>query len=145
MNTGDQDFVREIELLLRNTNDVIKRRGREILDDFNISPPQFIALQVLTQKGEMTIGELSAELYLACSTVTDLIDRMEKNVLVERYRDKNDRRIVRIKVLEKGHRLINEVIAARQVYLAQVLEDLDSEDQKRLIDALNQLNKRMNA
>ena len=140
-----QEFVQAIEQLLRNTNDVVKRRGREILDEFNITPPQFVALQVLTQEGEMTIGELSEKLYLACSTVTDLVDRMEKNSLLERYRDENDRRIVRIRVKEKGHHLISEVIAARQAYLAKTLQDLTEAEQQRLISALQQLNARMDS
>ncbi|ACB85526.1 MarR family winged helix-turn-helix transcriptional regulator [Natranaerobius thermophilus] len=138
------EFIQDIELLIRNVNSVIKRRGREILQDFNITPPQFIALQSLTKEGDLTIGELSDRLFLACSTVTDLVDRMEKNELVKRYRDDKDRRIVRIKVLEKGHKLISEVIAARQEYLKNILKDLSKSERERIIFALTQLNELMN-
>ena len=105
----------------------IKKKGREILSDFEITPPQFEALQHLLKEGDLTIGELSNKMYLACSTVTDLLDRMERNKLVVRVKDEKDRRIVRIKVLDKGHQLIEQVLQTRRQYLSEVLEDCDAE------------------
>src|SRR5690554_4735370 len=111
------DNIIEIEKKLRHLCTTIKQKGREILTDFSITPPQFEALQYLINDRDMTIGELSNKMFLACSTITDLVDRMEKNQLVERVRDENDRRVVRIKVLEKGHKLIEEVLHVRRNYL----------------------------
>lgn len=88
----------------------MKQKGREIVSDYAITPPQFVALQWLEELGDITIGELSNRLYLAFSTTTDLVDRMEKNELVKRVRDENDRRVVVVHLLEKGERIIQEVI-----------------------------------
>ncbi|KMK74809.1 MarR family winged helix-turn-helix transcriptional regulator [Alkalihalobacillus pseudalcaliphilus] len=107
---------------------MIKQKGREILNQFPITPPQFIALQWLSEKGDMTIGDLSGRMYLAFSTTTDLIDRMEKNDLVERVRDQNDRRVVRIHLLDKGKKIIEEVIIQRQEYLKDILYIFSDED-----------------
>ena len=49
----------------------------------------------------MTIGELSKSMALACSTITDLIDRMEKAGLVVRKKDEKDKRVVRIEVMSR--------------------------------------------
>ncbi len=70
--------VSQIEKSLRHVSYIVKQKGREILNEFPITPPQFVALQWLQEEGDMTIGELSQRMYLACSTTTDLIDRMEK-------------------------------------------------------------------
>ncbi|MCS0790477.1 MarR family transcriptional regulator [Cytobacillus pseudoceanisediminis] len=117
------DVVAEIEKDLRYISGIIKQKGREILSDFTITPPQFVALQWLFEEGDMTIGELSNKMYLACSTTTDLVDRMEKNTLVKRVKDPNDRRVVRIHLLEEGERIIEEVIKKRQDYLKEVLKN----------------------
>lgn len=93
-----------------------------MLSNYKITPPQFVALQWLFEDGDMTIGELSNKMYLACSTTTDLVDRMEKNLLVERVKDPNDRRVVRIHLLEEGKRIIDEVIKKRQGYLDEILK-----------------------
>jgi MarR family transcriptional regulator, organic hydroperoxide resistance regulator len=120
--------VGEIERLLREIGIILKRKGRDILSAFPITNPQFDALFVLYQEGDMTIGELSQRMYLACSTMTDLIDRMEKNGVVERVRDTRDRRVVRIHMLEKGKKIIEEVLEARRQYLVEMLSHLSDDE-----------------
>src|ERR1700732_4475617 len=72
----ESEQVTSIESLLRHVSTVIRRRGRNILSDFSITPPQFDALLFLDEHGDLTIGELSNKMYLAYSTTTDLVDRM---------------------------------------------------------------------
>ncbi len=136
---NEMQQVAHIEKSLRKIADIIKQRGREILTQFPITPPQFIALQWLHEYGDMTIGELSTKMYLACSTTTDLVDRMEKNNLVERVKDTNDRRVVRIHLLEKGATIIQEVIKKRQEYLNDVLKHLSEEEVNVLEQNLSHL------
>ncbi|MDE3839821.1 MarR family transcriptional regulator [Bacillus methanolicus] len=122
------EIVADIEKELRYISGIIKQKGREILSNYTITPPQFVALQWLFEEGDMTIGELSNKMYLAFSTTTDLIDRMEKNKLVMRVKDPNDRRVVRIHLLEEGGRIIEEVIKKRQAYLQEVLKNYSVEE-----------------
>lgn len=117
------NIVADIEKELRYISGLVKQKGREILSNYTITPPQFVALQWLFEFGDMTIGELSNKMFLACSTTTDLVDRMEKNQLVLRVKDPNDRRVVRIHLLEEGERIIDEVIKKRQAYLHGVLKN----------------------
>jgi MarR family transcriptional regulator, organic hydroperoxide resistance regulator len=117
------NIVADIEKELRYISGLVKQKGREILSNYTITPPQFVALQWLFEFGDMTIGELSNKMFLACSTTTDLVDRMEKNQLVMRVKDPNDRRVVRIHLLEEGERIIDEVIKKRQAYLHGVLKN----------------------
>jgi len=121
-----------IEENLRRVCYKIKKKGREILNDVDITPPQFEALQYLRKEENLTIGELSAQMYLACSTVTDLLDRMERNELVKRVKDENDRRIVRIVVLDKGHELIKRVMENRINYVESILSEIDEETIKAI-------------
>lgn len=132
--------VSEIEELLRNVSTIMKKRGRDILSHFDITPPQLDALLVLREYGELTMGELCGKMFLACSTATDLIDRMERNALIERVRDTNDRRVIRLRVLSKGVSAIEEVLQARRGYLGTILSEIDVADKERLIQSLEQLN-----
>lgn len=137
------ELISEIEYLLRKISGIIKQKGREILNDFPITLPQFIALQWLNEDGDMTIGELSNKMYLAFSTTTDLVDRMEKNGLVERVRDQKDRRVVQIHLLNKGKEIINEVLEARREYLAHILENMNQEEVDQMAISLKKLLKKM--
>lgn len=135
--------VARIEKELRYVSGLVKQKGREMLNNYKITPPQFIALQWLSEEGDMTIGELSSKMYLAFSTTTDLIDRMEKNELVKRVKDEKDRRVVRIHLLEEGKRIIDEVIKKRQVYLQDVLVNFSSDEIKLLKENLTKLHQEM--
>ncbi|AEB24951.1 MULTISPECIES: MarR family winged helix-turn-helix transcriptional regulator [Bacillus] len=128
MTSKSVEHVADIEKSLRHIAAIIKQKGREILNQYSITPPQFVGLQWLYELGDMTIGELSGKMYLACSTTTDLIDRMEKNKLVERVKDPADRRVVRIHLLAEGERIIQEVILKRQAYLRDMFETFSEEE-----------------
>ncbi|MCA0982554.1 MarR family transcriptional regulator [Halobacillus yeomjeoni] len=140
---NETSMIADVEKELRYISGIIKQRGRVILNHYPITAPQFVALQWLLEKGDMTIGELSKCIHLACSTTTDLVDRMENNGLVERVRDPNDRRVVRIHVLSKGEEIIHEVIQKRQNYLEGVLEDFPDEDVETLKLMLRKLHGKM--
>jgi DNA-binding MarR family transcriptional regulator len=137
------DIVANIEKDLRYISGIIKQKGREMLSNYKITPPQFVALQWLFEDGDMTIGELSNKMYLACSTTTDLVDRMEKNLLVERVKDPSDRRVVRIHLLEEGNRIIDEVIKKRRVYLQEVLVNFSVEEIQTLQSSMMKLHQEM--
>ncbi|EOD01661.1 MarR family winged helix-turn-helix transcriptional regulator [Caldisalinibacter kiritimatiensis] len=131
--------VIEIEKYLRKVDSIIRRKGREILKDFEITVPQFSALQWLINEEGLTVGKLSKKMSLACSTITDLIDRMEKNGLVARKRDDKDKRIVRIKVMPKGYELVEKVLERRRAYLAEKLKELEKKDMILLSENLKSL------
>ncbi|MFF5994417.1 MarR family transcriptional regulator [Lysinibacillus sp. KU-BSD001] len=133
------ESVASLEKELRYISHLIKQKGREILSNYTITPPQFVALQWLHEFGDMTIGDLSNKMYLAFSTTTDLVDRMEKSELVQRVRDEQDRRVVRIHLLPEGERIIEEVIEKRQNYLRELLENFEVAEAQELLQLLQKL------
>ena len=131
-NNDDITNVESIEKYLRKVDYIIRKKGREILSDFNITVPQFTALQILINQGNKTIGELSQEMALACSTITDLIDRMEKTELVERKKDEKDKRVVRVFVLPKGFDILEKVLKKRIEFLNYELRGFSNDDKYTL-------------
>ncbi|PIC70799.1 MarR family transcriptional regulator [Sporosarcina sp. P18a] len=128
---------------LRYIASIIKEQGRKILKNSTITPPQFSALQWLLEHGDMTIGDLSNRMFLAFSTTTDLVDRMENSQLVKRVRDEKDRRVVRVHLLPEGIRIIEEVIQKRQEYLQDVLADSNEQEIQRFSELLATLHEQM--
>ncbi len=149
MNEDKKGFSHDLERIafmekeLRYISGIIKQKGREILNSYTITPPQFVALQWLFEHGDMTIGDLSNKMFLAFSTTTDLVDRMEKNELVVRIREEQDRRVVRIKLLKEGERVIEEVIQKRQEYLKTVLANFTEEEAVQFAGLLEKLHTNM--
>lgn len=117
----------------------VRRHGREILSSFEITSPQFDALVVLANHQGITMGELCQRMGLACSTTTDLIDRMERAGLLERVRDPHDRRVIRLRIKPRGQEILDAVIEARRRYLAGILSRLDGQELEELTRRLRQL------
>src|SRR5699024_2361904 len=138
-----EKYIAQSEKKLRYISGMIKKNGRKILNNYPITPSQFIALQWITEEDDITIGQLSKKIGLAFSTTTDLVDRMEKNKLIERARDSQDRRVVRIHALDKGKMVIKEVIKKRQQYLGDVLQTFSREQNEELNDLLHLLYEQM--
>ena len=138
-----KELVAEAELVLREVSSIIKRRGRDILIDYPVTPPQFSALLALRRFKNPTMTQLCEFLSLASSTVTDLVDRMERNELVERIRDVEDRRIIRLKITKQGLKVVDAVVEQRRNYLAEVFEDIDSETLQELLRLLTLLRGKM--
>lgn len=144
MNENNCKHVFEIEKYLRKIDYIIRIKGREILKDFSMTAPQFSALQILINNGDMTIGELSQKMSLACSTITDLIGRMEKTELVKRKKDDKDKRVVRVEVLPKGFDILEKVLEKRRGFLEEKLNDFDLEQKQNLTKGLKELYIAMN-
>jgi DNA-binding MarR family transcriptional regulator len=77
---------------------------KKILDQsgLEISPGQLVVLYSLFNKDNISISELSKNILLDNSTLTGLIDRLEKVDLVSRIDTPNDRRSYQIILTEKA-------------------------------------------
>jgi len=99
----------------------------------------YAALQKLWEQEGLTITDLGDKLFLKNSSITSLMDRMERDGLVYRERTKDDRRVVRIYLTDKARRL-KEVIPNFEEHLLKKLKDsFAPEEIAALIGLLNKM------
>lgn len=67
-----------------------------------LSPGQIAILLVLDRAGQTTMGDLSQALYIDNAAITRLVDKLEKQKLVKRRINLNDRRQMLITITESG-------------------------------------------
>lgn len=72
------------------------------LSPFGLTTPQFMVFNALWAEDGITIGELGQRVALDGSTVTGILDRMEKNGYVERRPNAADRRSLNIHLTDKA-------------------------------------------
>lgn len=77
---------------------MVKHSMGKHFNDMNLTGPQGMMMGILSHDGEMKISDLSEKIGLSNSTVSGIIDRLEKQGLVERTRSLDDRRVVYVKV-----------------------------------------------
>jgi len=73
------------------------------------------------------------------AAVTMLLDRMEKNELIERKRDEKDRRIVHIHVTEKGKAECKRGVAVREQLISSYLNRISAHNQQLLVFLLGKV------
>ncbi len=110
---------------------------REMLAPFGLTYQQFLVLVELTIAGEQSPGCLASALHLDSSSVSGLLNRMERQGLVVRLRDADDRRAVRVAVTERGRDILPR-LGFLDGCLASAM-DLDAEEARTLIGALHKL------
>lgn len=137
-------IIEDMEIYLRYVAAGVKDKGREILDNYQVSPPQFVALQWVSDQKGITIGAIAKNMHLAHSTTTDMIDRLEDLELVERKKDEEDRRVVRVYITTAGTRVIQEVIDKRRVYLNELMDGLEEEELRQFLTLMKYMHERMN-
>ena len=78
---------------------------RQLLDPLGLTYPQYLVLLVLWEQDSLTVKELGPKLFLDSGTLTPLLKRLQAAGIVERTRDTDDERLVRITPTRKGRDL----------------------------------------
>ncbi|MDO9378541.1 MAG: MarR family transcriptional regulator [Nocardioidaceae bacterium] len=78
---------------------------RVVLDDLDLTYPQYLVLTVLWSDGESAIKHLATTLHLDHATLTPLLRRMEAADLVRRRPDPDDHRTVLVVTGRRGDEL----------------------------------------
>ncbi|PWR22558.1 MarR family winged helix-turn-helix transcriptional regulator [Zavarzinia aquatilis] len=90
---------------LYSASHLMTKAYRPMLTALGLTYPQYLALLVLWEADDLTVGALGERLFLDSGTLTPLLKRMEAQGLVERRRDPADERQVRIRLTETGRAL----------------------------------------
>src|SRR6266511_6022704 len=129
-----QDLGSETWSLLQRV--VFSQRPRWIgaIREFDLVPPQWIALQALDEPKPM--GEIAKRLACDSSNVTWITDRLEERGLVERHAAEHDRRVKLLVLTPKGRALRAE-LEERLSEAPPAIAALSPEDQRTLRDVLS--------
>ncbi|MDN5353104.1 MAG: MarR family transcriptional regulator, organic hydroperoxide resistance regulator [Clostridiales bacterium] len=98
------------------------------LESKNVTRIQWIALYYLNTYSTISQKDLAECMYITDSSVARLLDRMNRDGLIERVKSEEDRRITYVKLTEKGQALINEILPEGEAFSNQLLEGLTEEE-----------------
>jgi DNA-binding MarR family transcriptional regulator len=96
-------------------------------------------LGVLIRYGPLPISKVGKWLYISKSYMTRLVDDLIEEDLVERLPDESDRRVINIRITEKGRRRSVEIGTMLKSDIADILSDLSDDDIRILGKSLKNL------
>ena len=91
-----------------------------------------------------TMGKLSEKLGVRQNALTQAADRLVNNALAERLSDPSDRRIVRLRLTEKGREWVSERRARRRARLSQLWNELNLKERAALLEAVRTIEAAVN-
>jgi len=137
---SDVDQVVETILYLYTES---RRITKELARRADLTGPQLTVVKLLETIGDLSLSELSERIRAQNSTVTGIIDRMEREGLVTRERSREDRRVVYIKLTAKGRELAQEIPVEPMEIFKGALESLSAQEMKDLMRILTKVAKRV--
>jgi DNA-binding MarR family transcriptional regulator len=122
--------------LLANVSRLVGSRMRMKLEAIGLHHAQGMILFRLWRKDGMAQNELAQALHITPPTATSTLQRMERDGWIERRRDANDQRVVRVYLSDKAQALRTEARVSLQEIDNELTSVLTDEERNRLIVSL---------
>lgn len=128
--------------VMESAQNAVKARFVQHLLPHQLTMPQFKTLQHLywhSKKGGLTIGELSEHLGLANSTVSGIVDRLQRDGWTRRVRNEIDRRKIKVVLTEKAMELFKQAPRNAEDFWHSTVGRLSDKEQEALVENLKKL------
>ena len=142
------DHAREIMEIMKAAQKGLHARFLKLLLPHKLTMPQHKTLEHIhwhSKEGGLSIGELSEHLGLACSTVSGIVDRLERDGWLQRNRGTSDRRRVKVELTEKAEALFSQSVIDTEDFWLTTIGRLTDEEQATLVHSLRRLREVMEA
>lgn len=123
-------------------NRITNRLNLNLLEDLRplkINVPRWRVLAVLHARDGRSIGELAAYTVMDQSTLSRVIDQMERDGLVERRPGPSDSRVVCVHILDAGNRTFDAILPHAMRHMKQAIKDFSGQDQVTLLRLLHKV------
>jgi len=124
---------------LRRIFKTVQDYSQEVYKKFGVTGPQLWALKTISENGSLSLGELSKKMYLHPSTVTGVVDRLEKKGYVVRNRVEKDRRVIKVQLTPKGEGLVGKAPNPVQGKMIYGLRKLKKDELNFIYDSIRKL------
>ncbi len=131
----------EILIKIRKIVRSIDIESKKIQKEYGVSIPQVLCLSFLRESPnyQSTQGEIRNFLNLNSSTVSGIINRLEKKGLLARLPKSGDKRVVNIALTSAGDKLLSSVPSLLHEHLSEKLQKLDKLELQKVEKSLNTL------
>ena len=132
------EFDKTDQLMARLHRSLRKNYDRQ-LKGFGLTPCQFEVLLTLWSEDGIVLGELRRRVSRDGPTITGVVDRMEKKMLVKRTRDPHDRRVVKVHLTSKGENLKGDLERTKKLIMEKITRSLSLKDMNALVSLMEKM------
>lgn len=137
--TDEQDVALRLWVTLARCYATYSKAISAKIQDYGLTTPQFGTLEALYHLGPLSLGELADKLLVTGGNVTYVMDRLEDQGLVYRFRRPDDRRVIQARLTDEGRALMREVFPGHASFVEHLSRHLGAEEQQQLSGLLKRL------
>jgi MarR family transcriptional regulator, 2-MHQ and catechol-resistance regulon repressor len=126
-------------VVLSRAYQAVARRTEGDIARHGLSPGEFAILEVLYHKGPLLLGEVQRKILVSSGGVTYLVDRLEKNGLVERQDCTTDRRARYAALTARGEELMRGIFPSHAEAVSKAVAGLTEEERAQATMLLRKL------
>ncbi|WP_316572609.1 MarR family transcriptional regulator [Neobacillus sp. YIM B06451] len=127
-------------IVLMKTAKGIHEKIREEMLNHKLNVTEFSVLEVLYQKGTMTIQQICQNVLISSGSMTYVIDKLEKRGLLKRSACPNDRRAIHVSLTDEGFNLMDTIMPNYLDMVDGLFEVLDPEETETFLKLLKKVN-----
>lgn len=117
----------------------MSRQFRSYFSQLDLTFPQALVLTVLGEEGPVPISHLAQLTGSANSTVSGIVDRLERLNLVARVRSGEDRRVIYVALTDQYRDMQKQMEPSVSAYLSKLLRELSDKEMASICAALDKL------
>jgi MarR family 2-MHQ and catechol resistance regulon transcriptional repressor len=126
-------------IVLNRALQSVKKRVEENIKSFGLNPTEFAVLELLYSKGDQPIQKIGDKVLIASSSITYVVDKLEKKRFIDRKPCPKDRRITYAAITEKGINVMNDIFPKHRDAIEEICSGLDEKEKMMLIEQLKKL------
>lgn len=134
------DFTTFICYSLKVTMKKIERHLTHILDEYGLNFPKSLIIFCLLEREGSSLSEIGQRAQIENSSLTTMVERLEKDGFVIRKLDDQDRRMVRLFLTGKGRKSGEEILSEAVKFNQYIISQLAGKDQL-FVEALEIISK----
>ena len=123
----------------------LSQHFREYFGQYNLTFPQAMVLTVLGEEGTMPISALAERTGSANSTISGVVDRLEKLDLAKRIRSTQDRRVIFVEATPRYQKLKEQALDSVNDYFSTLVQGISPKEREEILRALTTLDKVLTA
>src|SRR5690625_832355 len=143
MENNQETYEEELSLkafvVLTRSLESVKSRIEEDIKQLVLNPTEFAVLELIYSKGKQPIQKIGEKVLIASSSITYVVDKLEKKGLLERKPCPNDRRITYAAITTAGNKLMDELFPKHKRAITDIFAGLNNEEKKVMIEQLKKL------
>ena len=119
-------------VVFTRAENTIHRIEYQTIKQSGLTPAQFGVLEALYNKGDLRICELIEKILTTSGNITVVIKNLEKEGLIEKKPDPNDKRSCIISLTEEGKKIIEDILPNHIKNIKEIFEVLTDEEKNTL-------------